>query len=210
MPRKKSSDEEKLENEISQTKEKNKKTKKNKDNPCNIEFPVLNVKMVDIDKVIANDYNPNKVAPPEMRLLKHSIEEDGYTQPIVTYYDKEQDIYIVVDGFHRYRCAKEYFHLKQIPIVTIDKDLENRMASTIRHNRARGTHQIIDMSHIVITLTQNGWTEQEISKHLGMELDEIIRLKQITGLRDSFANHVFSKSWEEFEMKQKNRKKIDN
>ena len=122
-----------------------------------------------------------------------------------SYYDKDKDIYIVVDGFHRYRCAKEYFHLKQIPIVTIDKDLENRMASTIRHNRARGTHQIIDMSHIVITLTQNGWTEEEISKHLGMELDEIIRLKQITGLRDSFANHVFSKSWEEFEMKQKSK-----
>ena len=205
MSRKKNDEEEKLENDISQTKENNNKKKKDKNNPCNIEFPVLNVKMVDIDKVIANDYNPNKVAPPEMRLLKHSIEEDGYTQPIVTYYDKEQDIYIVVDGFHRYRCAKEYFHLKQIPIVTIDKDLENRMASTIRHNRARGTHQIIDMSHIVITLTQNGWTEEEISKHLGMELDEIIRLKQITGLRDSFANHVFSKSWEEFEMKQKSK-----
>ena len=107
-----------------------------------IEFPVLNVKMVDIDKVEANDYNPNKVAPPEMKLLKHSIEEDGYTQPIVTYYDEERDKYIVVDGFHRYRCAKEYFHL------------ENRMASTIRHNRARGTHQIADMSHIVLTLTE--------------------------------------------------------
>ena len=207
MPRKESKEEEKAEDGISPKKDNSKKTKEKKDNPCNVEFPVLNVKMVDIDKVVANDYNPNKVAPPEMRLLKHSIEEDGYTQPIVTYYDKEQDIYIVVDGFHRYRCAKEYFHLKQIPIVTIDKDLENRMASTIRHNRARGTHQIIDMSHIVITLTQNGWTEEEISKHLGMELDEIIRLKQITGLRDSFANHVFSKSWEEFEMKQKNRKK---
>ena len=126
------------------------------------------------------------------------------------YLDKKNDIYIVVDGFHRYRCAKEYFHLKRIPIVTIDKDLENRMASTIRHNRARGTHQIVDMSHIVITLTQNGWTDKQISKHLGMELDEIIRLKQITGLKDSFANHVFSKSWEEFEMKQKSRKKIDN
>ena len=210
MPRRKSKEEEKVEDKISPKEDNNKKTKKDKDNPCNIEFPVLNVKIVDIDKVIANDYNPNKVAPPEMRLLKHSIEEDGYTQPIVTYYDKEQDIYIVVDGFHRYRCAKEYFHLKQIPIVTIDKDLENRMASTIRHNRARGTHQIIDMSHIVITLTQNGWTEEEISKHLGMELDEIIRLKQITGLRDSYANHVFSKSWEEFEMKQKNRKKEEN
>ena len=164
-----------------------------------IEFPVLNVKMVDIDKVVANDYNPNKVAPPEMQLLKHSIEEDGYTQPIVTYYDKKKDIYIVVDGFHRYRVAKEFLNLKQVPIVTIDKDLENRMASTIRHNRARGTHQIIDMSHIIMTLTQNGWSEEKISKHLGMDLDEIIRLKQITGLKDMFADHVFSKSWEEFE-----------
>lgn len=173
----------------------------------NIEFPVLNVKMVDIDKVIANDYNPNKVAPPEMQLLRHSIEEDGYTQPIVTYYDKERDIYIVVDGFHRYRVAKEYLDLKQIPIVTIDKDLENRMASTIRHNRARGTHQIADMSHIVITLTENGWTEKQIAKHLGMELDEIIRLKQITGLKNAFADHTFSKSWEEFEYNLKNKNK---
>lgn len=164
-----------------------------------IKFPVLNVKMVDINKVVSNDYNPNKVAPPEMQLLKHSIEEDGYTQPIVTYYDEEKDIYIVVDGFHRYRCAKEYFHLEQVPIVTIDKDLSNRMASTIRHNRARGTHQIVDMSKIVIDLSNNGWTDKDISQHLGMELDEIIRLKQISGLKDAFANHVFSKSWEEFE-----------
>jgi len=169
-----------------------------------IEFPVLNVKMVDIEKVVANDYNPNKVAPPEMQLLKHSIEEDGYTQPIVTYYDKENDKYIVVDGFHRYRCAKEYFNLKQIPIVTIDKNLENRIASTIRHNRARGTHQIADMSHIVLTLTEKGWTEDQISEHLGMELDEIIRLKQITGLKEAFAKHEFSKSWEEFEENKKN------
>ena len=164
-----------------------------------ISFPVLNVKMVDINKVVANDYNPNKVAPPEMKLLKHSIEEDGYTQPIVTYYDKEKDIYIVVDGFHRYRCAKEYFHLKEVPIVTIDKDLSNRMASTIRHNRARGTHQIVDMSKIVIDLSSRGWTDKDISQHLGMELDEIIRLKQVSGLKEAFANHVFSKSWEEFE-----------
>ena len=169
--------------------------------PKKIDMPVLNVRMVDIDKVVANDYNPNKVAPPEMQLLKHSIEEDGYTQPIVTYYDKEHDQYIVIDGFHRYRCAKEYFHLKEIPIVTIDKDLENRIASTIRHNRARGTHQIIDMSHIVLELTERGWTDRQISKHLGMELDEIIRLKQITGLKEMFANHVFSKSWEEFDEK---------
>lgn len=164
-----------------------------------ITFPVMNVKMVDINKVVANDYNPNKVAPPEMKLLKHSIEEDGYTQPIVTYYDSENDIYIVVDGFHRYKCAKEFFHLKEIPVVTINKDLSNRMASTIRHNRARGTHQIIDMSKIVVDLTSNGWDEKQIAEHLGMELDEIIRLKQVSGLKEAFANHVFSKSWEEFE-----------
>ena len=164
-----------------------------------ITFPVLNVKMVDIDKVVANDYNPNKVAPPEMRLLKHSIEEDGYTQPIVTYYDLQNDKYIIVDGFHRYRCAKEYFHLKQIPIVTIDKNLDDRIASTIRHNRARGTHQILDMGKIVMELTKSGWDESTISLHLGMELDEIIRLKQINSLKEAFANHEFSKSWEEFE-----------
>lgn len=175
--------------------------KKKENTEKKIEFPVLKVKMVPIEKVVANDYNPNKVAPPEMELLRHSIEEDGYTQPIVTYYDRERDLYIVVDGFHRYRCANEYFHLKEIPIVTIDKDLENRMASTIRHNRARGTHQIIDMSQIVLKLTENGWDDQQISQHLGMELDEIIRLKQITGLKDMFADHVFSKSWEEFEKK---------
>ena len=166
-----------------------------------IDFPVLNVKMVDIDKVVANDYNPNKVAPPEMNLLRHSIEEDGYTQPIVTYYDEEKDIYVVVDGFHRYRCAKEYFNLKKVPIVTIDKSIENRIASTIRHNRARGTHQIMDMSNVVLLLANKGWSEDQISAHLGMELDEIIRLKQITGLKDMFSNHVFSKSWEEFESK---------
>ncbi len=157
----------------------------------NIEFPVLNVKMIDINKVIANDYNPNKVAPPEMKLLKHSIEEDGYTQPIVTYYDKNNDTYIVVDGFHRYRCAKEYFHLNEIPVVTINKDLSNRMASTIRHNRARGTHQIADMSKIVVDLSNNGWTETEISKHLGMELDEIIRLKQVSRTKRSFCKSCF-------------------
>lgn len=156
-----------------------------------IEFPVLNVKMVDINKVVANDYNPNKVAPPEMKLLKHSIEEDGYTQPIVTYYDEKNDSYIVVDGFHRYRCAKEYFHLKEIPIVTINKDLRNRMASTIRHNRARGTHQIADMSKIVVDLSNNGWTEAEISKHLGMELDEIIRLKQVSRTKRSLCKSYF-------------------
>ncbi|MDD3304456.1 MAG: ParB/RepB/Spo0J family partition protein [Clostridia bacterium] len=164
-----------------------------------IEYPVLNVKMVDINKVVSNDYNPNVVATPELILLRKSIEEDGYTQPIVTYYDKKEDKYIVVDGFHRYKCAKDYFFLKEVPIVTINKDLKHRMASTIRHNRARGTHQIVDMSKIVTSLTAKGWDEEKICLELGMELDEVIRLKQISGLKEAFANHVFSKSWEEFE-----------
>ena len=166
-----------------------------------ISMPVMNVKLVDINKVHANDYNPNKVAAPEMKLLKISIEEDGYTQPIVTFYDADKDEYTVVDGFHRYRCAKEYFNLKEVPVVVIDKPLDNRMASTIRHNRARGTHQIKDMSIIVKDLTEMGWDDEKICKELGMDLDEVIRLKQITGLKEAFQNHDFSKSWEEFESK---------
>ena len=164
-----------------------------------VEFPVLNVKMVDINKVVSNEYNPNRVATPELILLRKSIEEDGYTQPIVTYYDKKNDQYIVIDGFHRYKCAKDYFFLKEIPIVTINKSLKNRMASTIRHNRARGTHQIGDMSKIITSLSKNGWSDEYICSQLGMELDEVIRLKQISGLKDAFSNHVFSKSWETFE-----------
>ena len=96
-----------------------------------ITFPVLNVKMVPIKKVFANDYNPNKVANPEMQLLKHSIEQDGYTQPIVTYYDKKNDEYTIVDGFHRYRCAKEFFHLEEIPVVVIKKDLKNLVLNLV-------------------------------------------------------------------------------
>ena len=154
-----------------------------------------------MEKIVANDYNPNSVAPPEMKLLKLSIEEDGYTQPIVAYHDKEKDKYVIVDGFHRYRCAKEYFHLDEIPVTVIDKPLNNRIASTIRHNRARGVHAIRGMSDIVLTLCRSGWSDAEISKHLGMEAEEVIRLKQITGLKEAFANHEFSRSWEEFESK---------
>lgn len=164
-----------------------------------IKFPVLDVKMVDIEKVTANDYNPNSVAPPEMKLLKLSIEEDGYTQPIVTYFDGDK--YIIVDGFHRYRCAKEYFKLKEVPVVVINKNIDERMASTIRHNRARGTHSIKGMSDIVLSLTRGGWSDNEVAKHLGMDAEEVLRLKQITGLKEAFANHEFSKSWEEFETK---------
>lgn len=164
-----------------------------------VEFPCLDVRLVPIEKVVANDYNPNVVATPEMRLLELSIKLDGVTMPIVTYYDKNQDQYIVVDGFHRYTILKDYLKSDVAPVVVIDKPLDERMGSTIRHNRARGTHQIRSMSDLVLELTRMGWDEAEICKKLGMELDEVIRLKQISGLKEAFANHEFSKSWEEYE-----------
>jgi ParB-like chromosome segregation protein Spo0J len=164
----------------------------------NLTFPCMSVKLVPIGKVVSNDYNPNKVATPEMKLLKLSIELDGVTMPIVVYYDKENDVYIVVDGFHRYTILKD-LHSDMVPVVVIDKPIDERMGSTIRHNRARGTHQIRSMSDMVLELTKSGWTDDEICKKLGMDLDEVIRLKQITGLKEAFANHEFSKSWEEYE-----------
>ena len=173
-----------------------------------IKFPVMQVRMMVLDKIVANDYNPNSVAPPEMELLRLSIEEDGYTQPVVTYYDEEIDRYIIVDGFHRYRCAKEYFDIKEIPITVINKRIEDRMASTIRHNRARGVHAIKGMSSIVLSLIDKGWKDSQIAKHLGMELEEVFRLKQISGLKEAFSNHTFSKSWEEFESKIESDEKI--
>lgn len=166
-----------------------------------LDFPCLEAKLVDAEKVIANDYNPNKVATPEMKLLKLSIKLDGVTQPIVTYYNEEKDQYTVVDGFHRYIIIKEQFKSNKIPVAVINKPLDERMGSTIRHNRARGTHQIRGMSDIVLELSKDGWSDEEICNKLGMELDEVIRLKQITGLKEAFANHEFSKSWEEYEEK---------
>lgn len=167
--------------------------------------PVDCVRWVKSEKVQANEYNPNRVASPEMELLYKSIKLDGYTQPIVVY-RLENGKYEVVDGFHRNRVGKEYKDINErihgyLPVVVIDKPLDERMGSTIRHNRARGTHQIRGMSDIVVELTREGWSEEEICEKLGMELDEVIRLKQISGLKEAFANHEFSKSWEEFESK---------
>lgn len=163
--------------------------------------PVYNVLRVSIDKVKANDYNPNSVAPPEMELLETSIWEDGYTQPIVTYYDKANDVYIVVDGFHRYltlKRSKRIFERERgmLPIVVIEKEIGDRMASTIRHNRARGSHNIDLMSTIVAELVEMGKGDPWICKHVGMSMDELLRLKQITGVAALFANKEFSDSWE--------------
>lgn len=166
----------------------------------NFKSPVYNVLPVHIDRVKANDYNPNKVAPPEMELLETSIWEDGYTQPVVTYYDESQDMYIVVDGFHRWTVMKTSERVRNrensiLPIVVINKELSDRMASTIRHNRARGSHNIELMSTIVSELVEMGKGDAWICKHIGMSKDELLRMKQITGLASLFLNKEFSDSW---------------
>lgn len=162
--------------------------------------PVYNVKRIPLDKIKANSYNPNSVAPPEMALLETSIWEDGYTQPVVCYYDDQEDMYIVVDGFHRFRICKESKRVNEreqgyLPIVVIDKEIGDRMASTIRHNRARGSHNIELMSGIVAELVEIGKGDAWICKHIGMSPDELLRLKQITGLASLFLNTDFSDSW---------------
>ena len=162
--------------------------------------PVYNVIPVPVDKIKPNTYNPNAVAPPEMKLLYDSIKMDGYTMPIVCYYDKDQDIYIIVDGFHRYRIMLEHEDIYQrekgmLPVSVIEKSLDQRMASTIRHNRARGSHDVDLMSNIVKELHDLGRSDAWISKHLGMDRDEILRLKQITGLAALFKDVEFGRAW---------------
>lgn len=163
--------------------------------------PVYNVKCVPIDKIRANAYNPNSVAPPEMKLLELSIWEDGYTMPVVAYYLPDEDIYEIVDGFHRYtvlKTSKRVFERENgcLPVVVIDKPISERMASTIRHNRARGTHSVDLMSNIVAELVECGKSDAWIAKKLGMDADELLRLKQITGLAALFKDREFSKAWE--------------
>lgn len=162
--------------------------------------PVYNVITVPIEKIRANEYNPNAVPPPEMQLLYESIKEDGYTMPIVCYYRKEDDIYEIVDGFHRYTVMLKHEDIYKrengcLPVSVIDKPISERMASTIRHNRARGSHDIDLMSNIVAELVEIGKSDRWIAKSLGMDVDELLRLKQITGLASLFKDKEFSASW---------------
>ncbi len=164
------------------------------------ESPVYDVKSVPISQVTANDYNPNSVAPPEMALLETSIWEDGYTQPVVTVYDRENDKYVVIDGFHRFLTLMNSERIKErekgmLPVVVLDKEMGDRMASTIRHNRARGSHNIELMSTIVSELVEMGKGDRWICQHIGMSADELLRMKQITGVAALFANKDFSDSW---------------
>lgn len=160
------------------------------------DHPVASVKWVKSDLVQANDYNPNSVAKPEMELLRRSIEADGYTQPIVTWF--HDGIYEVVDGFHRHLVGKE-MGLTHLPVVVVNKEGQernDRIASTIRHNRARGKHKVESMSEIVVELSRRNWSDKKIAKELGMDDDEVLRLKQISGLAELFADGEFSEAWE--------------
>ena len=163
--------------------------------------PVYNVIAVPLEKIEANNYNPNHVAKREMDLLYQSIKCDGYTMPIVCFYDAEKEKYIIVDGFHRYTIMLRYKDIFErenglIPVSVIDKPIEDRMASTIRHNRARGSHSIELMTNIVSELTKSGMGDDWIMKQIGMDADELLRLKQLSGLAELFQNKNFSKSWE--------------
>lgn len=166
--------------------------------------PIDCVLWVPADQVEANDYNPNVVAPPEMRLLERSIEADGYTQPIVVWSEGDQDHYEVIDGFHRNRVGKESRLVRQrvrgyLPVTVIRPDREareDRIAATIRHNRARGKHQMQAMSEIVQELARRNHSDEWIARELGMDADEVLRLKQISGLAELFADREFSEAWE--------------
>jgi ParB-like chromosome segregation protein Spo0J len=170
--------------------------------------PVDCVLWVRAESVLANNYNPNVVAAPEMKLLEHSVSEDGYTQPIVTWAIGENGdgAREVVDGFHRHRVGRESAAVRSrvngyLPVTTINQERSersDRIASTIRHNRARGRHQVDSMSEIVVELSQKGWTSEKIATELGMDADEVLRMRQISGLADMFSDREFSEAWEVF------------
>jgi ParB-like chromosome segregation protein Spo0J len=162
--------------------------------------PVSSVRWVPADMVVANDYNPNSVMPPEMRLLYQSIKEDGYTQPIVVIWDAEREKYVVVDGFHRNRIVKEYKDIYArthgyLPVVIIEKSLAELIEATIRHNRARGKHSVEGMVAIVVKLINEGLSDLEIMEQLGMDADEVLRLARNSGIPDLFKNRTYSRSW---------------
>lgn len=178
--------------------------------------PVDCVLWLQNERVEGNPYNPNKVAPPEMKLLELSIKEDGYTQPIVAF--PENGGYTVVDGFHRHRVGKESKNVKKrvkgyLPVTLIRQEregYENRVAATIRHNRARGKHQVQAMSEIVQELTRRNWSDARIARELGMDADEVLRLKQISGLAEMFADREFSEAWEIIEGDNDNEEAVDH
>lgn len=163
--------------------------------------PVTRVRYIKQDKIHANDYNPNSVPTQEMKLLHTSIQHDGYTQPVVTFYDQDKDEYTIVDGFHRYSVGRKFSDIRNLnkgylPIVVIDKSLADRMASTVRHNRARGKHAVEGMSNIVLQMLKEGKSDADVCEEIGLEVDELIKLKHVTGFARLFEGAKYSTTWE--------------
>ncbi|MBN9295165.1 MAG: ParB-like nuclease domain-containing protein [Flavobacteriia bacterium] len=166
-----------------------------------LKHPVLNIQLIPLDRVEGNDYNPNKVAPPEMKLLELSVKKDGLTMPIVVAAEKKNENWVIVDGFHRTAVCKDVPEIREslegyLPVTVLEKNLESRVASTVRHNIARGTHQVELSAKLVAFLKRNDWSNKRIGEELGMDPDEVLRLRQITGLAEAFQDQEFSKSWE--------------
>lgn len=165
-----------------------------------IKLPCLNVQVVDISQVQANNYNPNNVPSNNMALLEESILANGFCFPVVTVWDPDQEKYIIVDGFHRYLIFRDWLEAKQLPIIVLEHDVSQRMAATVQFNRARGVHQVDLMGDLVQALVQQGVPDEDISQRLGMEAEEVFRLKQITGIAELFKNQTYSKAWEMVEV----------
>lgn len=163
--------------------------------------PIDHVLWVPLEQVQANDYNPNAVAPNEMRLLYLSIKQDGYTQPVVTFWDENLRKYLIVDGFHRYSIMRRHEDIRaatggRLPVVVIEKELNERIASTIRHNRARGKHSVMGMGQVVFNMLNNGAGDAEICNALGLEAEELVRLKYVTGFARLFEDAEYGRAWE--------------
>ena len=165
-----------------------------------IALPCMEPIIVPVEKVRANTYNPNHVSENNMELLLQSIKDNGFCFPVVTIYDDALDQYIVIDGFHRYLVFRDYLKAEEIPVVVLQHTIAERMAATVQFNRARGVHQVDLMGDLVQALVGQGLEDEEISKHLGMDMEEVYRLKQITGIAEIFKNQVYSKSWEMVEV----------
>ena len=160
-----------------------------------IKLPCMDPQIVPIDKVMANTYNPNHVSENNMQLLLTSIKDNGFCFPVVVIYDETIDRYVVIDGFHRYLIFRDYLKAKELPVVVLQHSMKERMAATVQFNRARGVHQVELMGDLVQALIEQGASDAEIAEHLGMEEEEVFRLKQVTGIAALFKNQMYSRAW---------------
>lgn len=162
-----------------------------------IKMPCLAIKLVNRNDIMANNYNPNSVPSDKMELLKQSIIDNGFCFPIVTIWSDEEQKYVIIDGFHRFTmCSPEWLDIEQVPVVVLDHDISQRMAATVQFNKARGVHEIDGDADIVKSLSQQGLSDEEICKHLGLDAETVLRYKQLTGILDLFKNTSYSPAWE--------------